>query len=112
MSVVSLRPGYEFPARDRAEVFGDDMLVYVHWVGNLMFSAAAAFRVPKAMPWGDFKATMLDGLFGGDASSYTQLTPENTRWTLNDRPLNPPAAQSLTELGIHHKDLLKFEQVS
>ncbi|MDB5080623.1 MAG: phenol hydroxylase subunit [Chloroflexi bacterium] len=112
MSVVSLKPGYEFPARDRAELFGNDMLVYTHWVGNLMFSAAAAFRVPQGMPWGDFKANMLDGLFGGDAPAYRQLTPENTRWTLNDQEFSPANDRSLADLGITHKDLIKFEQVS
>ena len=110
MSVVTLKPGYEFPARDRAEVFGDDMLVYVHWYGNLFFCAAAAYRAPKAMKWGDFKANMVDTLFSGDPD-YAQLTPENTRWMLNDREFSPSAEVSLTELGIGHKDLLKFEKV-
>ena len=35
---------YEFPSADRAEAFGDDQLVYVHWDGNPLFCSAACFR--------------------------------------------------------------------
>ncbi|HEX2912096.1 MAG TPA: phenol hydroxylase subunit P4 [Chloroflexia bacterium] len=111
MSVVAYKPGYEFAARDRAEVFGDDMLVHVHWLGNLFFCAAAAFRAPKAMTFGDFKANMLQGLFGADPD-YATLTPENTRWLLGDTPIQPRDDQSLADLGLTHKGLLKFEKVS
>ena len=44
---------YDFPSADRAENFGDDQLVYVHWAGNPLFCSAAAFRVPKAMPFAE-----------------------------------------------------------
>ena len=45
---------YDYPAKDRQEVFGDDMLVNVMWANNMMFCAAACFRAPKAMPWASF----------------------------------------------------------
>ncbi len=110
MSVVAAyKPGYEFEARDRAEVFGDDMLVHVHWQGNLFFCAAAAFRAPKAMNFGDFKANTLAGVFGVDPD-YAELTPENTRWYLGNEPIQPRDDQTLAELGVSHKGLLKFEK--
>ena len=53
MSVKALYD-YDFPSMDRAEVFDDDVLVYVHWEGNPIFCSAACFRVPKTMPFGEF----------------------------------------------------------
>lgn len=110
MAVIAYKPGYEFPARDRVEVFGDDMLVNVHWQGNLFFCAAAAFRAPKNIKWGDFKANMVQGLFSVDPE-YAALTPQNTRWYLGNTPIQPRDDQTLSELGVPHKGLLKFEKV-
>ena len=31
---------YDYPSKDRQELFGDDMLVNVLWTGNMMFCAA------------------------------------------------------------------------
>lgn len=107
MAVVAYKPGYEFEARDRAEVFGDDMLVHVYWQGNMLFCSAAAFRAPKAMKWSDFKANMLAGLFGVDPE-YATLTPENTRWLLDTTPIQPRDDQTLSEVGLTHKGLVRF----
>jgi phenol/toluene 2-monooxygenase (NADH) P4/A4 len=38
---------YEFEPRDRAEVFGDDLIVYAYWIDNRFFCSASAWRVPK-----------------------------------------------------------------
>ena len=104
MSVKALYD-YEFPSADRAENFGDDQLVYVHWVGNPLFCAAACFRAPKAMPFGDFVSAMVNGW----ASSDPDFDPAAFRdWQLFDQPLAVDPAKSLAELGIGHKALLHF----
>ena len=51
---------YEFPSRSRQELYGEDMLVHVWWKDNPMFCAAATFRAPQAMSWGDFRAAIVD----------------------------------------------------
>jgi phenol hydroxylase P4 protein len=51
---------YDFPSRDRQELYGDDILVNVLWANNMMFCSAACFRAPKAMSWADFKSQMVD----------------------------------------------------
>ena len=51
---------YDFPSKDRQELFGDDILVNVLWTNNMMFASAACFRAPKAMSWADFKSQMID----------------------------------------------------
>jgi phenol/toluene 2-monooxygenase (NADH) P4/A4 len=96
---------YDFPSADRAENFGDDQLVYVHWLGNPLFCSAACFRVPRAMPFGEF----VSGVVAPWASSDPDFDPASVRdWTVFGEPLEPAGDASLADLGIGHKALLTF----
>jgi phenol hydroxylase P4 protein len=96
---------YDYPSADRIENFGDDQLVYVHWKGNLFLVSAAAFRAPRAMPFGEFVA----GIVAPWASSDPDFDVAKVHdWTLFDEPLNPSDDKSLADLGIGHKALLTF----
>jgi phenol hydroxylase P4 protein len=96
---------YEFPSSDRAELFGEDQLVYVHWEGNPLFCSAACFRVPKATPFPEF----VQNVVGPWAASDPDFEPEAVRdWQVDGQPLGEPGDKSLSELGIGHKTLLKF----
>jgi phenol/toluene 2-monooxygenase (NADH) P4/A4 len=96
---------YDFPSADRAELFGDDQLVYVHWDGNPLFCSAACFRVPRALPFGEFAAQIV----GPWAASDPDFDPGAVlRWRLFDEPLTPEPGRSLADLGIGHKALLHF----
>lgn len=96
---------YDFPSADRIENFGDDQLVYVHWVGNPLFCAAATFRAPQAMPFGEFVTAMVNGW----AASDPDFDPAAVRdWRLFSEPLDVDPARSLADLGIGHKALLTF----
>ena len=104
MSVKALYD-YDFPSADRIENFGDDQLVFVHWTGNPLFCSAAAFRAPRAMPFGEFVSAMVNG----SASSDPDFDPAAVRdWHLFDQPLEVDTDKSLAELGIGHKALLHF----
>jgi phenol/toluene 2-monooxygenase (NADH) P4/A4 len=104
MSVKALYD-YEFPSADRAELFGDDQLVYVHWDGNPLFCSAACFRAPKAMPFGEFVAQLV----GPWAASDPDFDARTIRdWRLFDEPLAADPRRSLADLGIGHKALLRF----
>jgi phenol hydroxylase P4 protein len=96
---------YDFPSADRAENFGDDQLVYVHWEGNLALCAAATFRAPKAMPWSDFCAQMVDPWAGSDPD-YDPAAPK--RWRHFEDHFTPDPQATLSDLGIGHKSLLAF----
>ncbi|HJP72761.1 MAG TPA: phenol hydroxylase subunit P4 [Pseudonocardiaceae bacterium] len=96
---------YEFPSSDRAELFGDDQLVYVHWDGNPLFCSAACFRVPKAMPFGEFMSAIVGPWAGSDPDFDFSAVRD---WRLFDTALNPTPEASLAELGIGHKALLHF----
>ena len=96
---------YDFPSADRIENFGEDQLVYVHWRGNPLFSSAACFRAPRAMPFGEFVTAMV----GPWAASDPDFDPSSVQgWRLFDEPLQPAGEKSLAELGIGHKALLSF----
>jgi phenol/toluene 2-monooxygenase (NADH) P4/A4 len=96
---------YEFPSADRAELFGDDQLVYVHWDGNPLFCSAACFRAPKAMPFGEF----VEAIVTPWAASDPDFDPAAIRdWHLFNEELTPDPDRSLADLGIGHKALLHF----
>ena len=98
---------YEFPSADRAENFGGDQLVYVHWEGNPFFCSAAAFRAPKAMPFAEF----VEALVKPWASSDPDFNAGSVRnWRLFDEPLDHgDGTKTLADLGIGHKALLTFD---
>ena len=96
---------YTFPSADRVENFGDDQLVYVAWTGNPLFCSAACFRVPKAMPFGEF----VTGIVGPWAGSDPDFDPSAVKtWKLFDAELTVDADSSLADLGVGHKALLSF----
>jgi phenol/toluene 2-monooxygenase (NADH) P4/A4 len=104
MSVKALYD-YDFPSADRIENFGDDQLVYVLWRGNPLFSAAACFRAPQAIPFGEFVAGIVNPWAGSDPD----FDPAAVRdWRLFDEPIDAAGDKSLADLGISHKALLSF----
>lgn len=104
MSVKALYD-YDYPSADRAELFGDDQLVYVHWDGNPLFCSAACFRAPKAMPFGEFVEQLVVPWAGSDPDFAAAAVRD---WRLFDQPLDVADEKSLQDLGIGHKALLKF----
>lgn len=91
---------YEFPSRSRQELYGDDQLVHVWWKGNLWFCAAAAFRAPKAMSWGDFYNALVVPFMSGDPD----FDPNTEwKWDVQGEPMTPDPSASLESLGVFHK---------
>lgn len=105
MSVRAITADYEFEAKDRQAVYGDDVLVHVNWENNLLFVAAACFRAPKAMTWADFKAQMIDPWASADPD-YDPATPSD--WRVNGTPFTPDPDATLESTGVGHKGLFKF----
>ena len=96
---------YDFPSADRAELFGVDQLVYVHWDGNPLFCSAACFRAPQAMPFGEFVTQLVVPWAASDPGFDPGAIQE---WRLFDEPLAADPGRSLADLGIGHKALLHF----
>jgi phenol/toluene 2-monooxygenase (NADH) P4/A4 len=96
---------YDYPAKDRQEVYGDDILVNVMWANNMMFCSAACFRAPRAMSWTDFKSQMIDTWAASDPD-YDPSAPRG--WTCNGEGFNPPDDGTLADTGVGHKGLFVF----
>lgn len=105
MTVKSLG-AYDFPAKDRQEVYGDDQLVHVLWDGNMLFCSAACFRVPKAMTWSDFKAQMIDPWASADPD---YRSGDATGWRRDEEAFDPKPDDTIAGLGIPHKGLIYFQ---
>lgn len=104
MTVKAIGP-YEFPAKDRQEVYGDDQLVNVLWDGNMFYYAGACFRVPKSMKWSDFKSQMIDEWAAADPDYRPDAA---TDWRRDDEAFDPKPGDTITDLGIVHKGLIRF----
>ena len=96
---------YDFPAADRQELFGEDQLVNVHWDDQIFVPVPACFRVPKSMKWSDFKTQMIDTWAGTDPDYRADAA---TDWRLDDDPIEPQPDQTIADLGIVHKGLVRF----
>ena len=100
---------YDFPSRSRQELYGDDQLVHLWWKDNPWFCAAACFRSPKAMSWGDF--------WNAIAVPFLEEDPDfdpaaNRVWTLHGEPFVPRDDQTLEEIGVEHKDVIGMKVVA
>lgn len=95
---------YKFPSRDRQELFGDDQLVMVQWDDQMFLIVPGAFRVPKAMKWSDFHAQIEE--WAGADPDYKAGSA--TDWRLDDEPIDPKPDQTIADLGIVHKGLVRF----
>lgn len=96
---------YTYPSADRLENFDDDQLVYVRWDGNLLFCSAACFRVPRAMPFGEFVSGVVEPWAASDPAFDSGAA---TNWKLFDTALSTDPGASLADLGVGHKALLSF----
>lgn len=104
MAIASLGP-YDIPSRSRQELYGDDILISVWWKDNRLFCAAAMFRAPKAMTWGDFKSQLVDPWAGSDPEYDASHA---FTWGYDGEPFTPQDDKTLEELGIGHKHVISM----
>lgn len=97
---------YKFPSRSRVELYGDDQLVHVWWRDNQFLASAATFRVPVAMPFGEFVATVVEPWAGSDPD-FRPGSPGS--WQLDGQPIDVDNDRSLGDLGVGHKHTLSFQ---
>lgn len=95
---------YDFPSRSRQELYGDDQLVHVWFADNMWFCAAACFRAPQAMTWGDFWSQLVVP-FAEEDPDFDPAAPR--QWFLHGQAITPRDDQTLADLGVVHKDVLK-----
>jgi phenol hydroxylase P4 protein len=103
---------YKFLPPDRADLYGDDQLVFLDWDGNLRFTTGACFRLPKKITWQEFMSSFVARWFSVDPR-YDPNQP--ARWTLvepaGDRPLDPRPEDTFESLGIRHKATIVYQPI-
>ncbi|HPB72392.1 MAG TPA: phenol hydroxylase subunit P4 [Phycicoccus sp.] len=103
---------YNFPSKSAQALYGDDMLLHVWWKGNPWFVAAACYRVPQAMTFGEF----WEGVFVPYHSEDPDFNAEGGwgqfSWFIGNgrasTPISPSADVTLADLGLTHKSVLGF----
>jgi len=97
---------YEFPARDVAEAFTPDQLVFVHFDDDTCrFCAPAAFRVSPEVSFSDFLEQMVRPWLG----SWPELAGIDfgvASYMRDQLPFQPEPEESLGAQGLGHKVLL------
>lgn len=107
MAVKAFKP-YDFPARDRGEVFGADQLVYLYVPNHYWFSAAACFRVGQHMTFQQLWDQILAPFVAADPA-LVGVSWRQGRWSLMEEPFEPQSDQPLVAQGICHKTLLTWQ---
>lgn len=97
---------YNFPSRDRIELYGDDQIVNVMWRGTVFNVSPGCFRAPRSIKWADFIATIV--------TPWAEKDPDfdaarMTAWKMDDTPFEPNDDDTLEGLGIEHKGVISFE---
>lgn len=106
MSVKSIG-SYEFPSRDRAEVFGDNVIVYFSWDQHLLFAAPFLLFTPADTTFGELIETRVKPLIVPDPQAG-EIDWDKVAWLNGETPLKPEFAASLAANGIGHKDQIRM----
>lgn len=96
---------YDFPSRDRIELYGEDQLVHVFWDDNIFFATPGCFRVPRHMPWVVFQQNVFIPWASADPDFDVHQVHD---WRVDDTPIQPRDEDTFETLGVVHKGLLKF----
>lgn len=107
MPVQTLKD-YRFPPADTQDKFHGGQLLYVGWDDHLMFCAPLAYCLPPDTRFGDLCDTILANSYGYHPDwkkvDFTQVT-----WLKSGQPWQPDMRKTLAELGVKHKDALRFQ---
>lgn len=108
MSVQALAPGYKFEPRDLQANFHGNQLIYVGWDHHLMFCSAFTFPVPPEMTFAEMKDNVMSDAFA-QHPMYADIDWNEATWLLDGQPFTPKLDAGLSEQGIGHKSVLRFQ---
>ena len=96
------------PARDRQENFHGKQLLYVLWERHLIICAPIALAVPPDLPFDELLTQVLPGTVFAQHPDWAKLGTQPLEWHANGQRLQPAAGQTLADLGLGHKTLLRL----
>ncbi len=107
MPVTAIVADYVGVAKDSADKFHGNIVVYFNWVDHLMFCSSLAFPLPPGMPFGAVLNDLLPQHYGVHPD-WAKIDWSTTQWDLDHRSFTPDPAKSLADNGVGHKSLLRF----
>lgn len=96
------------PPRDRIENFHGQQLLYVLWERHLIICAPIALTVPPDLPFEKLLAEVLPGTVFARHPDWLKLADAPLEWHANGQRLTPQPDQTLADLGLGHKTLLRL----
>lgn len=93
---------YDFPPRDRAELYGENQIVYFCWDRHLLFAAPFITFVSGDMKLGDYLEEVIKPLLAADPDT-SALEWSNAEWSNGPNAFSPDFEASLADNGIGHK---------
>lgn len=107
MAVQALKD-YRFPATDTQDKFHGNQLLYVGWDKHLMFCAPFAYCLSPETRFGDLCTKVMANSFGYHPD-WAKVDFSQVAWLKSGQPFAPNMNKTLAELGIRHKDVLRFQ---
>ena len=107
MAVQALKD-YKFPPADAQENFHGAQLLYVGWDDHLMFCAPFAYCLPPNTPFSDLCQKFMAHSFGYHPD-WKNVDFSKVTWLKSGQPWQPDMNKTLAELGLKHKDALRFQ---
>lgn len=107
MAVKALKE-YKFEAADTQDKFHGNQLLYVGWDKHLMFCAPFAYCLPPDTLFRDLCEKFMAHSFGYHPD-WARADLSKAVWKKSGQPWQPDMDKTLAELGIKHKDALRFE---
>lgn len=106
MSVKAIG-AYEFPSRDREEIFGDNLIVYFSWEQHLLFAAPFLLFTPRDVTFAQFVEERVKPLIAPDPQAG-EIDWATVEWLNGETPMQPDFAATLDGNGIGHKDQIRM----
>src|SRR3546814_14004538 len=102
MSVKAIG-AYEFPSRDREEIFGDNLIVYFSWEQHLLFAAPFLLFTPRDVTFAQFVEERVKPLIAPDpppgAIDWAKVESMN-----GATPIQPDLAATRDAKGYGHQE--------
>lgn len=100
------------PPRDRVENFHGKQLLYVLWERHLIICAPIALAVPPDLPFDQLVNQVLPGTVFAQHPDWARLAEGGVQWHAHGQRLEPAPGQTLADLGLGHKALLRLRTPS
>src|SRR3546814_13548047 len=103
MSVKAIG-AYEFPSRDREEIFGDNLIVYFSWEQHLLFAAPFLLFTPRDVTFAQFVEERVKPLIAPDPQAG-EIEWATVEWLNGETPMKPAFAATDRTVGVSGKSV-------